>query len=119
MFLRGIAVLCRAEMRKNFQLAAYYVKEQPAGNATGMDWDNAMGVDALRNLLQTNSNSEISNANAAKLDGKKIYVAAGSYEIVKENSGVKIEYSGYSKQVEITIEGGYDPSSTGTDFNET
>ena len=103
---------------EELQLAAYYVKEQPAGNATGMDWDNAMGVDALRNLLQTNSNSEISNANAAKLDGKKIYVAAGSYEIAKENSGVKIEYSGYSKQVEITIEGGYDPSSTGTDLTK-
>ena len=103
---------------EELQLAAYYVKEQPAGNATGMDWDNAMGVDALRNLLQTNGNSDISNANAVKLDGKKIYVAAGSYEIVKENSGVKIEYSGYSKQVEITIEGGYDPSSTGTDLTK-
>ena len=32
---------------EELQLAAYYVKEQPAGNATGMDWDNAMGVDAL------------------------------------------------------------------------
>lgn len=83
-----------------------------------MDWDNAMGVDALRNLLQTNGNSDISNANAVKLDGKKIYVAAGSYEMAKENSGVKIEYSGYSKQVEITIEGGYDPSSTGTDLTK-
>lgn len=103
---------------EELQLAAYYVKEQPAGNATGMDWDNAMGVDALRNLLQTNGNSDISNANAVKLDGKKIYVAAGSYEMAKENSGVKIEYSGYSKQVEITIEGGYDPSSTGTDLTK-
>ncbi|MBF0847379.1 hypothetical protein IR145_07915, partial [Streptococcus danieliae] len=62
---------------EELQLAAYYVKEQPAGNATGMDWDNAMGVDALRNLLQTSSNSTVSNANAVKLDGKKIYVAAG------------------------------------------
>ena len=103
---------------EELQLAVYYVKEQPAGNATGMDWDNAMGVDALRNLLQTNGNSDISNANAVKLDGKKIYVAAGSYEMAKENSGVKIEYSGYSKQVEITIEGGYDPSSTGTDLTK-
>ena len=103
---------------EELQLAAYYVKEQPVGNATGMDWDNAMGVDALRNLLQTNGNSDISNANAVKLDGKKIYVAAGSYEMAKENSGVKIEYSGYSKQVEITIEGGYDPSSTGTDLTK-
>ena len=103
---------------EELQLAAYYVKEQPAGNAPGMDWDNAMGVDALRNLLQTNGNSDISNANAVKLDGKKIYVAAGSYEMAKENSGVKIEYSGYSKQVEITIEGGYDPSSTGTDLTK-
>ena len=103
---------------EELQLAAYYVKEQPAGNATGMDWDNAMGVDALRNLLQTNGNSDISNANAVKLDGKKIYVAAGSYEMAKENSGVKIEYSGYSKQVEITIEGGYNPLSTGTDLTK-
>ncbi|MDC2624686.1 fimbrillin family protein [Bacteroides ovatus] len=103
---------------EELQLAAYYVKELPAGNATGMDWDNAMGVDALRNLLQTSSNSGISNANAVKLDGKKICVAAGSYEMAKENSGVKIEYSGYSKQVEITIEGGYDPSSTGTDLTK-
>lgn len=31
---------------------------------------------------------------------------------------MKIEYSGYSKQVEITIEGGYDPSSTGTDLTK-
>lgn len=38
--------------------------------------------------------------------------------MAKENSGVKIEYSGYSKQVEITIEGGYDPSSTGTDLTK-
>ena len=103
---------------EELQLAAYYVKEQPAGNATGMDWDNAMGVDALRNLLQTNGNSAVSNANAVKLDGKKIYVAAGSYEIAKENSGVKIEYNGYSKQVEITVEGGYDPASTGTDLTK-
>ena len=103
---------------EELQLAAYYVKEQPAGNATGMDWDNAMGVDALRNLLQTNGNSAVSNANAAKLDGKKIYVAAGSYEIAKENSGVKIEYSGYGKQVEITVEGGYDPVSAGTDLSK-
>lgn len=101
---------------EELQLDAYYVKEQPAGNATGMDWDNAMGMDALRNLMQTNANREISDANAAKLDGKKIYVAAGSYEMAKENSGVKIEYSGYSKQVEITIQGGYAPSSMGTDL---
>lgn len=101
---------------EELQLDAYYVKEQSTGNATGMDWDNAMGTDALRNLMQTNANREISDANAAKLDGKKIYVAAGSYEMAKENSGVKIEYSGYSKQVEITIQGGYAPSSMGTDL---
>ena len=47
---------------EELQLAAYYVKEQPAGNATGMDWDNAMGVDGLRNLLRTNTNSAITTA---------------------------------------------------------
>lgn len=103
---------------EELQLGAYYVKEQAAGNATGMDWDNAMGIDALCNLLRANSDGNITSVNAARLDGKKIYVAAGSYEIAKENSGVKIEYSGYNKQVEITIEGGYDPSSTGTDLTK-
>ena len=47
------------------------------GNATGMDWDNAMGVDGLRNLLRTNTNSAITTANAKKLDGKNIYMAIG------------------------------------------
>lgn len=103
---------------EELQLEAYYVKEQPVGNATGLNWDNAMGVDGLRNLLSTDSNADITKANATKLDGKKIYVAAGNYEIVKDNSGVKVEYSGYHKQVEITIEGGYDPASMGVDLTK-
>lgn len=97
---------------------AFYVKVQPSGNATGVDWDNAMGVDALRNLIRTNSDGAITAANAARLDGKNIYVAGGNYEMTKDNSGVKIEYSGYSKQVEIIIQGGYDPASTGTDLGK-
>ena len=103
---------------EELQLDAYYVKEDACGNGTGQDWDNAMGTDGFRSLLRTNSDAAVTAANAAKLDGKKIYVAAGEYEIAKDNSGVKIEYSGYSKQVEITIEGGYDPASTGTDLTK-
>lgn len=95
------------------QLDAYYVKEHATGNATGMDWDNAMGVDGLRNLLRTNTNSAITTANAKKLDGKNIYVAGGTYLIADQEAGLKIEYSGYSKQVEIKVVGGYDPQSTG------
>ena len=91
---------------EELQLAAYYVKEQPAGNATGMDWDNAMGVDALRNLLQTNGNSDISNANAVKLDGKKIYVAA--YRVMAELDKANTGAFGDPEPVEVplTIEKG-------------
>lgn len=103
---------------EELQLAAYYVKEQPAGNATGMDWDNAMGVDGLRNLLRTNTNSAITTANAKKLDGKNIYVAGGTYLIADQEAGLKIEYSGYSKQVEIKVVGGYDPQSTRKDLSK-
>ena len=35
-----------------------------------------------------------------KLDGKNIYVAGGTYLIADQEAGLKIEYSGYSKQVE-------------------
>lgn len=49
-----------------------------------MDWDNAMGVDGLRNLLRTNTNSAITTANAKKLDGKNIYVAGGTYLIADQ-----------------------------------
>lgn len=103
---------------EELQLAAYYVKEQPAGNATGMDWDNAMGVDGLRNLLRTNTNSAITTANAKKLDGKNIYVAGGTYLIADQEAGLKIEYSGYSKQVEIKVVCGYDPQSTRKDLSK-
>ena len=100
------------------QLDAYYVKEHATGNATGMDWDNAMGVDGLRNLLRTNTNSAITTANAKKLDGKNIYVAGGTYLIADQEAGLKIEYSGYSKQVEIKVVGGYDPQSTRKDLSK-
>lgn len=100
------------------QLDAYYVKEHATGNATGMDWDNAMGVDGLRNLLRTNSNSEITAANAKKMDGKNIYVAGGTYLIADQEAGLKLEYSGYGKQVEIMVLGGYDPQSTQKDLSK-
>lgn len=100
------------------QLEAYYVKEQPCGNATGMDWDNAMGSDALRSLLAVNADRTQSDANAARIDGKTIHMAAGNYAMAQNNTGLKIEYSNYSKQVEITILGGYDPASSGTDLTK-
>lgn len=98
-------------------LDAYYVKEQACGNGTGMDWDNAMGADAFRSLIRTNSDASVTAANAAKLDGKTIYVAGGDYLIVQDNAGVKVEYSGYEKQVQIVVKGGFDPASTGTDLS--
>ncbi|MDE6489765.1 MAG: fimbrillin family protein [Muribaculaceae bacterium] len=103
---------------EELQLSAYYVKEQPCGNATGVDWDNAMGVDAMRQLLVVNSDRTQSDSNAARIDGKTIHMAAGKYEMAQNNTGLKIEYSGYSKQVEITILGGYDPASTGSDLSK-
>lgn len=103
---------------KELVLDAYYVKPSPSGNGTGLNWDNAMGVDGLRSLLQTNATKEISDANAAKLDGKPIYLAGGDYEMAKDNSGVKIEYSNYSKLVAVNIYGGYSPASTGTDLTK-
>ena len=67
---------------------AYYVRVTASGNATGMDWDNAMGADAFCSLIHTSTDAATSAANAARLDGKTIYLAGGTYVIAKDNTGV-------------------------------
>ena len=72
-----------------------------------------MSADYFRNLLSANSDADITIENAERLDGKNIYLAAGEYKLVKNDAGIRMDYTSYNSSVDIYIEGGYDPESTG------
>lgn len=99
-------------------LECYYVSPTGKGSLDGSSWDNAMSADYFRNLLSANSDADITIENAERLDGKNIYLAAGEYELVKNDAGIKMDYTSYNSSVDIYIEGGYDPESTGGDLSK-
>lgn len=80
----------------------YYVKPTATGNASGTDWENAMGANELRDLLKRQS--------AEELDGKTIYLAGGEYPLVTNELTTGIELGG---KMVITLQGGYNPQSEG------
>ena len=95
-------------------LTDYYVSVSGSGEMTGADASNAIGLSQLKSLLRTvvigqgdTQAQAASNANAEKLDGVTFHFADGNYMLpdAENEKGLKIEYSGYSKQVEITFEG--------------
>lgn len=96
----------------------FFIRPEATGDGSGRDWDNAMGPDELRELVATVSDADMTSANARKVDGKYFYFAGGNYLIADDvQKYVKIEYSGYKKQVKMFFQGGYDPQSTGFDVS--
>ncbi len=98
-------------------LTDYYVSVTGAGEKTGVDADNAIDVNQLKSLLRTvvtgeenPSGQAVSDANAAKLDGATFHFADGTYVLpdAANENGLKIEYNGYSKQVDLTFVGSKD-----------
>ena len=97
------------------ELPAFFVKATATGDGSGSDWDNAMDFASFITLIKQDTDAAKSNANAANMDDRKIYIAGGSY---KFDAQIKVEYSGYRKQVKVGIYGGYNPSSTGKDLSK-
>lgn len=88
----------------------WFVK--PDGNGDGSSWENAMGPATLREMLATTGDDK---ERAALYDKTHFHFAGGSYDLSdSEGAPMKIEYSGYGSQVNISWDGGYNPSSTGT-----
>lgn len=96
----------------------FFIRPEATGDGSGRDWDNAMGPDELRTLIATVQDADQTSANARKVDGKYFYFAEGRYLIADDvQKYVKIEYSGYKKQVKMFFQGGYDPQSTAFDIS--
>ena len=101
-----------------------FVKPIGAGTKSGKSWDNAMGVDELREFIAQpvdGSGAQISDLAEAKariLDGVTIHMAKGDYYLAGEaGKHVKVEFNGYDHQVAITFRGGYPDDKTGTDVS--
>ena len=91
-----------------------FVTPAGAGTKSGRSWDNAMGVSEFRDFVKQpvdGSGTMIlaeSNYKASRMDGITFHFAQGDYYITGEaDAQVKVEFTGYPKQVEATFLGGY------------
>lgn len=92
----------------------WFVTVAGAGEKTGKNWENAMGVAEFNAFLaqpvdaEGNQIDADAHAKAALLDGTTVHVAAGEYFLAGESYiPVKIEFSNYTKPVVLTVLGGY------------
>lgn len=101
--------------------ADLFVTPSGAGTKSGRSWDNAMGTAELKDFIEqpvdgsgTQINAE-ANYKATRLDGITFHMAAGDYYLTTAaGKQVKVEFSGYPKQVKATFLGGYPTGLTGT-----
>lgn len=92
----------------------YFVK--PDGTGTGKSWEDAMGVETLRALLSRKDNNL---DDAQTYDLTKFHFCAGNYLIADDvEKMLKIEYTNYPTLVRISMDGGYNPASTGTSLTD-
>ena len=90
----------------------YFVTPSGAGEKTGLDWENAMGMAELRALLRTNT-PEIGTV----LDDVTFHCAGGKYIVVDEQDSkrLKVNFGEVGEPVNVSFIGGYNPASTGVD----
>ena len=101
------------------------MRPEAAGLKDGSSWGNAMDAAGLRELIAQKIDTDGTQANEAAyeqadaLDGVKIYLMAGKYVLAEaEKKVVKLEWTQYSKPVEISIYGGYATTSTAIDITQ-
>lgn len=105
--------------------SVYFVRPTALGLADGSSWNNALGVDGLRHLIAQKLNGEGKQddtrafAQAAKLDGVKIYLSEGKFLLATaDTTVVKMEWTGYTKPVKVSFFGGYAGNSGGVDLTQ-
>ena len=105
--------------------SVYFVRPEAAGLKDGTSWGNAMDAAGLRELIAQKlgdggtQDNDAAYAQADALDGVKIYLMAGKYVLADfEKKIVKLEWTQYSKPVEISIYGGYAATSTAIDLTQ-
>lgn len=83
-----------------------YVTVKGAGLFTGEDWNNAMSVYDLLDLLLADKSGVFSAEKAAKINGKIIHLEQGIYPLASADRPLPI-ISGETANFSVTIKGGY------------
>ncbi len=84
----------------------FYVTVSGAGLFSGEDWDNAMSVENLKDLLLADASGSFSAAKAARINGKIIHLEQGIYPLGSA-ANPKPVISGETAAFSVTIKGGY------------
>lgn len=84
----------------------FYVTVNGAGLFTGEDWNNAMSVENLKDLLLADADGNFPAAKAEKINGKIIHLEEGFYPLGSEEMPLPL-ISGENAAFSVTIKGGY------------
>lgn len=94
----------------------YFVTPAGAGDRSGMNWENAFGMDDFLTLVSPGDGNVMDRAMA--VDGKSFHFAEGKYVVA--DAGMKyrkVDFDGYTVPVTLNILGGYSNSCKGNDLS--
>ena len=96
----------------------YFVSPQGAGSKAGDSWDNAMDMDQWRTMVSSSSGAK-TYSQSAMLDNSTFHFMEGTYCVPSPKYGIcRVEFQTYGEDCSMTILGGYDSFSTGTDLSK-
>ena len=106
----------------------YFVTASADGNGDGKTWETALTFDQMAIMLSANRNGALSDdipsddaykethktVHASEIHGKTFHVAAGEYQTANY---IRMKFAQNDAAVRVTLKGGYDPNSKGTDLS--
>ena len=106
----------------------YFVTASADGNGDGKTWETALTFDQMAKMLSANRNGALSDdipsddaykethktVHASEIHGKTFHVAAGEYQTANY---IRMKFAQNDAAVKVTLKGGYDPNSKGTDLS--
>ena len=105
-----------------------FVSASADGNGDGKTWETALTFDQMAKMLSANRNGALSAeipsddvykethkiVHAAEIHGKTFHIAAGEYQTANY---IRMKFDQNETPVKVTLKGGYDPNSKGTDLS--
>ena len=106
----------------------YFVTASADGNGDGKTWETALTFDQMAIMLSANRTGALSDdipsddaykethktVHASEIHGKTFHVAAGEYQTANY---IRMKFAQNDAAVKVTLKGGYDPNSKGTDLS--
>ena len=105
-----------------------FVTASADGNGDGKTWETALTFDQMAEMLSANRDGALSDdysddtykethktIHAAEIHDKTFHIAAGEYQTANY---IRIKFAQNDTPVKVTLKGGYDPNSKGTDLSK-